>query len=371
MKASELGISLGLMKPGPCNAITDVSGVRVGHYTLMKGPEKPGGSAFRTGITAILPHGGNVFVKPVSAACYVINGFGKTVGLPQITEIGLIQTPILLTSTLNVWRVADGLVDYVLRDNPEAASINPVVGECNDSWLSDSQKRPLGKEEVFAAIENAKEGPVAEGSVGAGTGMNSYGWKAGVGTASRLLPETVGPYKLGTLVVANHGQSELFNIQGLPVGRILAPYREGIGNTSGQYRPSGSCMIIIATDAPCSTLMLQRICHRVSHGLARGGTYTSCGSGDFAIAFTTCRPTETQKPKEFLRRVFDDMDRSACAALFQSTVETVEEAVVNAIISAETMVGNQGRVRQGIPREELKKIMKQYPREESIKNVGR
>ncbi len=344
------------MKPGHLNAITDVPGVKVGHYTLIEGPENPNGPAFRTGITSVLPPGNNLYKEKITAACHVINGFGKTVGLPQIMELGLIETPILLTSTLNVWRVADGLVDYVIQHNSEAGSINPVVGECNDAGLNDSQKRSLGRDEVFKVIESASTGPVDEGSIGAGTGMTSYGWKAGVGTASRLLHDKVGPYTLGALVVANHGQPELFSINNIPVGQLLREYREKTGEQPEKEK-GGSIMIVLATDAPCPLRMLQRMCRRAVHGLARCGTYSAHGSGDFVFAFTTYRPEHSDEPRKVLRQELDHT-RTACGSLFQATVEAVEEAVINAIISGETMAGTGGRGSPGIPRNKLQELAK-------------
>src|SRR5438874_13140215 len=286
-RARDAGVVVGVLTPGPLNAITDVAGVTVGHVTLIQGDN------VRTGATAILPHAGNLFREKVPGAVFIGNAFGKLAGSTQVNELGEIETPIMLTSTLNVQRVADATIDYMLAlpGNEGVQSINPLVGETNDGFLNDIRGRYAGRDEVFAAIKNARGGPVEEGAVGAGTGTVAFGWKGGIGTSSRRLPQNLGGYTVGVLVQSNFGG--ILTINGAPVGRELGKYylKEQLGaansSTAVSDRADGSIIIVIATDAPIDHRNLQRLAARSMMGLARTGSAGSNGSGDYAIAFST------------------------------------------------------------------------------------
>lgn len=340
-RARDIGIRVGQFEPGPLNGITDVYGVRVGHHTLIRG------SSIRTGVTSILPHEGNVFVDKVRGAIVVRNGFGKLVGLSQVNELGLIESPILLTGTLSVFRVADALVDTLLQvpGNENVRSINPVVGETNDGFLSDIRARPIEPEHVRAAIREASAGPVEEGSVGAGTGTRALGWKGGIGTASRVLPEALGGHSIGVLVQTNYG-GEL-TIAGVPVGRHVRPAPpESPGRDDGD---GGSVMIVIATDAPLSHRSLTRVAERAFTGIARTGSYMAHGSGDYAIAFSTDRGTVR------------DLDSSVLTALFIAVAESTEEAVLNSLFRAVTVDGYLG-TSEAVPVDDVMRVMASYSR---------
>jgi D-aminopeptidase len=308
----EAGITVGILPPGSWNAITDVDGVRVGHTTLVRG------ETVRTGVTVILPHGGNLFREKVPAAVFCGNAFGKLMGSTQIEELGELESPIALTSTLNVARVADALIDHMLAlpGNEEVRSINVVVGETNDGHLNDIRGRHVGREEVFAAIRNAKSGAVEEGSVGAGTGTVAFGWKGGIGTASRKLPAKLGGWTIGVLVQTNFGG--ILTINGVPVGRNLGQYylKNELQNADG------SIMIVIATDAPVDARNLERMGARAMMGLARTGAAGTNGSGDYAIAFSTARNATT-----LVRN--DDM-----SPIFLAVIEATEEAIYNSLFRA-------------------------------------
>jgi D-aminopeptidase len=327
------------MSPGTWNAITDVTGVRVGHATVIRG------DSIRTGVTAVLPHGGNLFRDRVRAALVVGNGFGKLVGATQLSELGEIETPILLTGTLNVWRVADALVDTLLASPglEGVRSINPVVGETNDGWLSDIRARPVGAAEVRAALRSAAEGPIGEGSVGAGTGTRALGWKGGIGTSSRVLPEEAGGYTVGVLVQSNFGGSLV--VAGIPVGRMLAKdgegWREPVDASGG-----GSIMIVIATDAPLDHRGLERLGGRAFGGLARTGAALSHGSGDYAIAFTTDRAGPSTPGGRVM------------TALFGAVQAATEEAILNSLLRATTVTGFRGRRSEAIPVERLRELLR-------------
>lgn len=297
-RARELGIILGAMSPGPLNVITDVAGVRVGHVTIVRGsgPLVRGVGPVRTGVTALLPHGENIFTAKVPAAAAVFNGFGKTIGLVQIDELGQLETPILLTNTLSVGRVADALVGYMLEQYPAigvtTGTVNPVVCECNDGLLNDIGGRHVGEPEVRAALDSAAGGPMAEGNIGAGTGMTTYGFAGGIGTASRRLTQEQGGYTLGALVLANFGRRGELLIAGVPVGRELE--RQGQQpratlKTPPEEREQGSVIVLLATDAPLDARQLGRLTRRVPLGLARTGTHGGHGSGDLAIAYSTAQ----------------------------------------------------------------------------------
>ncbi|HYC61426.1 MAG TPA: P1 family peptidase [Thermoanaerobaculia bacterium] len=308
----EAGVIVGILPPGPLNAITDVAGVRVGHTTLIRG------ETVRTGVTVILPHGGNLFREKVPAAVFCGNAFGKLMGSTQIEELGELESPIALTSTLNVARVADALIDHMLAlpGNEEVRSINVVVGETNDGRLNDIRGRHVGREEVFAALKNATGGVVEEGSVGAGTGTVAFGWKGGIGTASRKLPAKLGGWTVGVLVQTNYGG--VLTINGAPVGQNLGQYylKNELENADG------SIMIVIATDAPLDARNLKRMGARAMMGLARTGAAGTNGSGDYAIAFSTARNATTRVPN-------DDT-----SPLFLATIEATEEAIYNSLFRA-------------------------------------
>jgi len=321
-----LGIRIGGIARGTLGAITDVQGVRVGHVTLIQGAD------VRTGVTAILPHGGNLFREKVAAAVHVINGFGKSLGLLQVMELGNIESPILLTSTLNVWRVADAVVDVLSGQNPGVHSFNPVVCECSDAFLNDALRRSVGREHVVQAIQESRSGPVAEGSVGAGTGMSGFGFKAGIGTASRQWTDQLGTFTLGVLVLMNTGALGALRIDGMPVGERSAPVE---GKT-----PDGSIIIVIATDAPLSSRQLTRVARRAAFGLARTGAVAPHGSGDFVVAFsTTMRRTSGMGER---------IPEEQLTPFFKATVEATEEAILRSILRAETMVGRDGHISEGI-----------------------
>ncbi len=332
-RARDLGIIVGALPPGPLNAITDVPGVRVGHATLIRGGD------IRTGVTAILPHNGNMLKERVPAAIFVGNGYGKLMGATQVEELGEIETPILLTSTLNAPRVADALLEWMmaLPGNEEAHSINPIVAETNDGLLNDIRGRHVGREEVFAALESASSGSVEEGAVGAGTGTVAFGYKGGIGTASRIV-ETGGAWTLGALVQANFGGR--LTIAGVPVGDALVE----AGRNGG---PDGSIIIVLATDAPLDARNLRRIGARAMLGLGRTGSAMSNGSGDYAIAFSAAvenriRPGETLSAARV-------MSNDAMSPLFQAVVEATEEAIYNALLMARTMTGRGGRTVEALP----------------------
>lgn len=351
-RARDLGIHVGIFKPGKCNAITDVEDVKVGQVTLIKGDN------IRTGVTAILPHDGNLFKRKVPAAIYVGNGFGKLCGYTQVEELGNIETPILLTNTLNVPKVADAVIEYMIqiKGNEEIRSINPVVGETNDGWLNDIQGRHISKAEVFQAIMNAKTGPVEEGSVGAGTGTRCLGFKGGIGTSSRILPKSLGSFKIGVLVQTNYGG--ILEINGAPVGRELENYY--FANKIDYKRGEGSCMIVVATDAPLSSKNLKRLAKRAYLGLAKTGFFSSNGSGDYVIAFSTFGSNFiSNKANDTVRKV-DLLYNEQLSPLFQAVVEATQEAVYNSLLRATTIVGRDGHTAEAIPIDKIVEICKKY-----------
>lgn len=366
----ELGIYESVLPPGPRNAVTDVAGVRVGHYTLIAGepdvsPDwRPGNGPFRTGVTVILPHGGNLYEDKVTAAVHTINGFGKVAGFEQARELGNIETPIALTGTMNMPRVADALMTLAVEQNPHIGvgfpvegwrgyhSVNPIVGETSDGYLSDLQARPIGLAEVRAALADASD-VVEEGAVGAGTGTSCYGWKGGIGTASRVLPEKAGGYTVGALVQSNFGSPEELTVCGAPVGRFLQP---------PDYRPrpeAGSIMIILATDAPLDSRQLDRLCRRAAFGLARTGSTCHGGSGDFVIAFSTTRRVH-DRPKTLLEQQPILFEQPVMDAFSLAVIECVEESIYNSLLMARTVVGRNGHVRYELPGEEIVRIVRTH-----------
>ena len=339
--------------------ITDVKGVKVGHVSLIKGEGalNPGKGPIRTGITVIIPHERNTFQEKARAAAYVINGFGKSIGLPQIMELGNIETPIALTNTLNVGIVADALIEYMLEQNEDigvtTGTVNPVVGECNDGFLNDIRGRHVKREHVFAALKNAKSTKVEEGSIGAGTGMSAFDFKGGIGTASRKLPKNIGGHVLGALVLSNFGRREDLLIDSVPVGRELLELEP-------KSKPEGSIVVILATDAPLSSRQLARIARRACFGIARTGSSASHGSGDFVIAFSTTN-LEPHYPKRATRagEIFAESGEFL-NPLFRATIEATEEAIVNSILKAETVEGRDRNISLCIPIDRVTEIMEKH-----------
>ncbi len=360
-RARELGIVVGEMDPGLENAITDVPGVLVGHCTLASGHGalRPGQGPVRTGVTAILPHGGNVFLDKVAASAHVINGFGKCTGLPQLMELGTLETPILLTNTLSVGQVADAVVQWSVQRNPgigvTTSTVNPVVGECNDGYLNDIQGRHVRTQHVYSALNGALAGPVSEGSIGAGTGMTAFGFKGGVGTSSRCLPQSLGAFTVGVLLVANFGRRRDLMVVGVPVGRELGAGRAPLGT-------DGSVMVIVGTNAPLAPHQLRRVARRAVHGLARTGSLASHGSGDFCLAFSTTNRIPHQ-PAALTRMVeWVEDNGPVLDALFRAVIECTEEAVYNALLCAETVQGRDGRVSEALPIADLLELLRKYGR---------
>lgn len=359
-RARDLGLEPGVLPTGKLNAITDVAGVRVGHATLIKGDN------VRTGVTAILPHAGNLFQEKVAAAICVGNGFGKLMGSTQVNELGEIETPILLTGTLNVPRVADALLDWMLAlpGNERVLSINPVVAETNDGFLNDIRGRHVGRDEVFAALQSAKDGPVEEGSVGAGTGTMAFGFKGGIGTASRVVPMSAGGYTVGVLVQSNFGG--VLTINGAPVGRELGRYylKEQIEQKRTGQQPSadhsdradGSIIMVVATDAPLDHRNLKRLAARAMLGLARTGSPATNGSGDYVIAFSTANRIRAD---ERVRSV-QVLGNEAVSPLFLATVEATEEAIYNSLLRAVTVTGRDGHRAEALPLDQTIEILKKY-----------
>ena len=378
-RARDIGIDIGIFRPGRWNAITDAPGVMVGHVTLVEGEGRlvPGRGPVRTGVTVILPHSGNLFGEKVRAAAYVLNGFGKSIGLHQVNELGNLETPIALTNTLNAPIVADAVIEWSIKHSPEigigTGTINPVVGEVNDGILNDIQGRHVRKKHVFEAIANARSGAVQEGSVGAGTGSVCMGWKGGIGTSSRVLPPKRGGYTVGVLVQTNFGG--VLTVNGAPVGRELGRYSnsadfpyetpeardtEGADpeiGVPGISNPDGSVMVIVATDAPLDQRQLERLAKRAGLGLARTGFYSSNGSGDFFIAFSTAGRIPHDSP---LTAKAEVMSNDAMSPLFLAVVEATEDAVINSMIKATTVVGRDGTMVDAIDIDQLLEVMRKY-----------
>ena len=349
-RARELGIETGILTPGAWNSITDVSEVKVGHQTVIEGDD------IRTGVTAILPHDGNIFRERVPAAVFVGNGFGKALGFTQVHELGEIETPIALTNTLSIHTVANGVADYVLNQpgNENVRSVNPVVGETNDGWLNDIRGRNVTIEDVYTAIENAKTGPVDEGNVGAGTGTRALGFKGGIGTASRVLPKDMGGYTVGVLVQSNFGG--ILTINGAPVGKELNNHYMA---HEVPYDVYGSVMIIMATDAPVTSRNLERLAKRAFLGIARVGGFASNGSGDYVIAFSTNKNVRIHQNDESLYSI-TKLNNSAMTPLFLAAVEATEEAILNSLFQAESMTGWNGHTQEALPVKEVMEILKKY-----------
>ena len=371
-RARDLGIEVGVFAPGAYNAITDVAGVLVGHTTVISGED------IRTGVTAIRPHGGNLYRDRVPAAIHVGNGFGKLLGVTQVRELGELETPILLTCTLCVWKAADAMVEWALgmEGMDGVRSINPVVGETNDGGLNDIRRRPITEAQVRAALDGAASGPVEEGAVGAGTGTSAFGWKGGIGTSSRVLPESLGGYAVGVLVQSNFGG--ILQIAGAPVGRELGRYsfrnQVGAGREArepGREAPGldalqpeeragesqGSIMIVVATDAPLSERNLERVGRRAIMGLSRTGSFASNGSGDYVITFSTAQGVR-RGPGDDVRSL-EDLSNDRMSAIFQATLEATEEAVYNSMFKAVTVSSRWG-TREALPIEATVEILRRH-----------
>jgi D-aminopeptidase len=350
-RARDLGVKPGILMPGPLNAITDVEGVGVGHATIIEGEH------IRTGVTMILPHQGDVFKSRVPAAVYVGNGYGKALGFTQIRELGEIETPIGLTNTLSIHTVANGISDYVLKQpgNENVRSVNPVVGETNDGWLNDIRGRHITMEHVSEAIQNAKTGSVEEGSVGAGTGTSALGFKGGIGTSSRQLPEKLGGYTVGVLVQSNFGL--VLTINGAPVGEELENHYL---SSEVPYDVDGSVMIIVATDAPLLSRNLERLAKRALLGIAKVGGFASNGSGDYVIAFSTSEDVRIEAGKPGSTQNYTELENSATTPLFLAAVEATEEAILNSLFMATTVTGDRGHTQEALPIPEVLEIMKKY-----------
>ena len=388
-RARDLGIEVGVFRPGTWNAITDVAGVRVGQTTRIEGTD------IRTGVTAILPHGGSPYHSRVPAAMHVGNGFGKLLGVTQVQELGELETPILLTCTLCVWRAADAMVEWALEQNgmENVRSLNAVVGETNDGGLNDIRSRPIRPVDVREALEGASSGPVEEGSVGAGTGTRAFGWKGGIGTSSRVLPESLGGFTVGVLVQSNYGG--ILTMAGAPVGQELGQYSfrgaveganrpdsgsrapggegavapravEALDGTDGAGNPwldqedtgQGSVMIVIATDAPLSDRNLERLAARAIMGIARTGSFAGNGSGDYVIAFSTAESVRRAPGAAAVDP--GELGNDDTSALFQAVVEATEEAIYNSLLKATSVTGVEGRTAEALPIEATVEVLRRY-----------
>ncbi len=354
-RAPELGLKVGVLPAGPLDAITDVAGVEVGQTTIIRGDN------IRTGVTAVLPHAGNLYREKVPAGLFVGNGYGKMTGTTQIDELGNLETPILLTSTMSVFRVADDLSSYMfeLPGNEDVLSVNPVVGETNDGYLNDIRGRHITQNDVYAALKNAKGGPVEEGDVGAGTGTIAFGWKGGIGTASRRLPQKLGGYTVGVLVQTNFGG--ILTINGAPVGQELGKYylMDDVKPPSRNNSPDGSCMMIIATDAPMESRNLKRLAARAWVGMARTGSSASTGSGDYAIAFSTAPEVRIHSQSKALTQATELLTNDATSPLFEAVIEATEEAIYNSMFRATTMTGN-GHTIEALPIDKTVEILREH-----------
>ncbi|HJU87769.1 MAG TPA: P1 family peptidase, partial [Gemmatimonadaceae bacterium] len=349
VRARELGVAPGIFKPGPNNGITDIAGVRVGQVTIVEG------DSVRTGVTAILPHGGNLFRERVPAALHVGNGYGKLLGVTQLTELGELETPILLTCTLCVWKAADAMIAWMLEQPgmADVRSINAMVGETNDGGLNAIRSRPITSDSVRRALTEASTGPVKEGSVGAGTGTLAFGWKGGIGTSSRVLPSSLGGWRVGVLVQSNFGG--VLQVLGAPVGRELGRYafKNAVEDDAGD----GSIMIVVATDAPLSDRNLRRLAARGIMGLARTGSSASNGSGDYVIAFSTAESVRRRAPTRGTPPTVADLPNEDASALFQAVVEATEEAIYNSLFMA-TRVESKLGVGEPIPLDRVREILR-------------
>lgn len=341
------GVEIGVLKPGALNAITDVPGAQVGHSTLIKGDN------VRTGVTAILPHSGNIFQEKVPAAIYVGNGFGKLAGYTQVKELGNLETPIILTNTLSVPTAMNAVIGYTLNqpENEDVRSVNAVVGETNDGYLNDIRGRHVTEEHVLEAIENAKSGPVTEGNIGAGTGTICFGFKGGIGTSSRVLPKKLGGYTVGVLVQTNFGG--VLQVAGVEVDKQLDRYSDAL-----KYSADGSCMMVVLTDAPLDSRNLERLAKRAMLGLSRTGGIASNGSGDYVVAVSTAKACRIPYQSENPTQTVTTLRNNAMTPLFLATIEATEEAILNSLFAGETMIGWDGHKIEAIPKEQVLKMLK-------------
>jgi D-aminopeptidase len=375
LRAREMGVRIGVLPTGPLNTITDVAGVLVGQTTIVRGDN------VRTGVTAVLPHGGNLFREKVPGAVFIANAFGKLAGSTQVNELGEIETPILLTCTLCVPRAADALIEYMLAlpGNEDVMSVNPLVGETNDGYLNDIRQRPISRDDVFAAIKGARSGPVDEGTVGAGTGTIAFGFKSGIGTASRKLPQSLGGYTVGVLVQTNFGG--VLSIAGAPVGKALGRYylrdeievdksrslsdtppgNPGAPNDASRRRDdaNGSCMIVVATDAPLDARNLKRLASRTIMGQARTGSSGANGSGDFVIAFSTAAELRIAPERSAGARQLTTLGNDAMTPLFEAAIESTEEAIINSLFKATTVTG-RGHTVGALPIDKTLQILRHH-----------
>lgn len=350
-RVRDYGIEIGILKTGINNSITDVKGVKVGHTTLIEG------DSIRTGVTAIVPHTGNIFQSKTPAAIYLGNGFGKLAGYSQVKELGNIETPIILTNTLSVPAASEALITYTLsqEENADVHSVNSVVGETNDGWLNDIRGRHIKEKHVLDAIKNAKGGIVAEGNVGAGTGTICFQYKGGIGTSSRVLSESLGKFTVGVLVQSNFGG--IFELNGVPIAKELDNYPRQFTNDV-----DGSCMIIVMTDAPLNSRNLERLAKRAMMGLAKTGGIASNGSGDYVIAVSTAEENRVPYSSDSLFEESKVLKNGAMTPLFLATIEATEEAILNSLFVAKTMKGREGHVIQSIPIDKVLGILKKYNR---------
>jgi D-aminopeptidase len=348
-RARDAGITFGILPTGPLNAITDVAGVRVGQVTIVEGTN------IRTGVTAILPHGGNLYQDKVPAGFSVGNAYGKFMGSTQVEELGEIETPIVLTNTLNVPAAAAGVIEWTLKHpgNAEVRSVNAIVGETNDGTLNDIRARRVRPADAVAAIEQAREGAVTEGAVGAGTGTIAFGWKGGIGTSSRKLPAKLGGWTVGVLVQTNYGG--VLQVAGVPVGQALGKYflKDELSTASGD----GSCIVVVATDAPLSDRNLERLAHRGLLGIVRTGSPMTNGSGEYAVAFSTNLDVRRTPERRSQPSPIVDLPNDRISPLFEAAVEAAEEAAINSMFAATPMDGN-GRHIDALPVDEVVKLYK-------------
>lgn len=352
-RARDWGLSIGVLPTGKHNAITDVAGVKVGHVTLVKG------DSVRTGVTAIVPHDGNLFQQKVPAAIYTGNGFGKLAGVTQVRELGNLETPVILTNTLSVATAMEAMIDYTLQQkgNEEVQSVNAVVGETNDGWLNDIRGRHVQKSAVLTALAQAKTGRVEEGAVGAGTGTVCFGFKGGIGTASRVLPAKLGGYTVGVLVQTNFGG--VLQVDGVPVGEELKKFylSDQLNNTV-----DGSCMMIVATDAPLDSRNLERLAKRAFMGLAKTGGIASNGSGDYVIAFSTDPALRVPHAPKEPKQTVSVLNNDSVSPLFMAAIEAAEEAIINSLFAATPVTGKQGHKVEALPLDTVIPVLKKYNR---------
>lgn len=348
-RVRDYGIEIGVFKTGLNNSITDVDGVKVGHTTLFSGDD------VRTGVTAIIPHTGNIYQQKVPAAIYIANGYGKLAGFSQVKELGNIETPIILTNTLAVPTAFNALINYTLnqKGNENVQSVNAVVGETNDSFLNNIRSKPITENDVLKAIENAKSGIIEEGNVGAGTGTTAFQYKGGIGTSSRVIPKKLGGYTVGVLVQTNFGG--VLEINGVPIAKEMDNFAKLF-----KYDVDGSCMIVVMTDAPLSSRNLERLAKRAILGLAKTGGIASNGSGDFVIAASTYKDNFIMGDNQSMFIETKELDNNAISPLFLAVIEATEEAIINSLFAASTTVGFKGNQSEALPIPEVLKIMKKY-----------